>query len=68
MPLLLFVTDKHMQGSYDLKSLFLVFFFFLLINRKASKCHNRSKVCASEVLVCMLLYLEVLGVILPNFI
>lgn len=28
MPLLLFVTDKHMQGSYDLKSLFLGFFFF----------------------------------------
>lgn len=44
-----FVTDKHMQVSNDLKSLFLE--FFSADKHKARKCHNLFKMCAFEGLV-----------------
>lgn len=56
MPLLLFVTDRHMQGSNDLKSLLLEF-FFLLINMKARKWHSLFKVCALEGFVFLFIVL-----------
>ena len=37
MPLLVFVTDKYMQGSYDLKWLFLGIFSFFFANKQEGK-------------------------------
>lgn len=65
MPLSMFVTDRHTQGSNDLKSLFLEF-FFLLINMKARKWHSLFKVYTLEGLVFLFIVLGLFGIILPN--